>query len=81
VGTIGTKKRMDATVIGDNVNIAARLQSLTRKHKKNIITSQSTIDLIQDKTQFSLHSLGEEILTGKEYPVVIWSVDETNKKS
>lgn len=81
VGTIGTKKRMDATVIGDNVNIAARLQSLTRKHKKNIITSQSTIDLIQDKTQFSLHSLGEEILTGKEYPVGIWSVDETNKKS
>ena len=78
IGTIGTKKRLDATVIWDNVNIAARLQSLTRKYKKSIIVSQNTIDILKDKQKFSLSLIGSEILLGKERTVDIWNIDETD---
>ncbi len=60
LGTIGTDKRMDATVIGDAVNIASRLEHLTRTYDAGIIISDSTYSQIQDKNLFMMSFLSNE---------------------
>lgn len=76
VGTIGTKRRMDATVIGDTVNTASRLEGLTRKHEKNIILSQSVVDSIANPERFSLHKIDTVTLKGREQSTKIFSLDD-----
>jgi two-component system sensor histidine kinase ChiS len=77
--TIWTKKRMDATVIWDNVNIASRIQSVTRRFNKEIIISDNTYDLITDKNKFSIEKIWEEFLRWKEKPVMLYSMENYYK--
>ncbi len=75
VGTVWTKKRMEATVLGDTVNIASRLEDLTRTHNKNIIISESVYKLIENKEKFSINFLWKEALRWKEKEISFYSVD------
>lgn len=77
--TIWSKNRMEITIIWDNVNIASRLESITRKEKQNIIISESTYNKLLDKESFSLVDLWEREISWKVKKVKIFWVDDIIK--
>src|SRR6185295_12394356 len=71
-GNIGSSSIMSYTVIGDNVNLGARLESLNKDYKTRIIISEAT--RVRLKGAFELRSLGDVVVKGKTRPVAIYEV-------
>jgi adenylate cyclase len=76
-GNIGTQRRLNYSVIGDGVNVAARLQSLTRttEYRTNIITSAATLAALREGERFPARSLGRVQVKGRAEPVEIFAID------
>ena len=78
MGITGDENRMDATTISDTVNIASRLESLTKHYSVNIILSDSSLKQIEQKDGIHLRSLGLVQLKGKREAVEIHECFNSN---
>jgi adenylate cyclase len=71
-GNIGSSSIMSYTVIGDNVNLGSRLESLNKEYRTRIIISEATRSLLHGN--FQVRSLGDVVVKGKTRPVAIFQV-------
>lgn len=74
VGNIGSMDKMDYTAIGDTVNLAARLEGLTKHYKQPILLSEDIKKKVEGR--FYFREADVVAVKGKDRPTTVYTVDQ-----
>ena len=74
LGTVGATNRMQGTVIGDAVNLSARLEELTKEYGVSLLISHYTLARMSNPTQHNIRLLDRVKVKGKMKEVVVFEI-------
>ncbi|MEO0980772.1 MAG: adenylate/guanylate cyclase domain-containing protein [Pseudomonadota bacterium] len=80
VGNIGDAHKLEYTVLGDTVNVASRLEQLTRQTGTDVVVSNELIDAVRasgvdpDAIAPGLQNAGTFDIRGRREPVAVWTL-------
>ncbi|MCB9643870.1 MAG: response regulator [Myxococcales bacterium] len=74
LGTIGGKGRMDGTVISDAVNLASRVEGMTKVYGASLIATSACLESLPDVSRFLTRPLDRVAVKGKQEAVVLYEI-------
>jgi adenylate cyclase len=72
VGILDARRHIEPTVIGDTVNLASRIESLTKEYRAPLIVSEETLGPVRNR--FLAEPLGEATVKGRSQPVKLYRI-------
>ena len=77
MGTIGFASKIESTVIGDAVNVASRVESLTKDHGVAVLVTDAVVARLREPGKYRLRKIASSVaLRGRVDPVDLYTVDE-----
>ncbi|TGK12557.1 adenylate/guanylate cyclase domain-containing protein [Leptospira fletcheri] len=76
LGTVGSDRRIDTTVVGDTVNLSSRVQNLTAFYKTKILITHHTFLRLNLLSEVRAREIDTVIVKGKTQPVILYEVYE-----
>jgi len=73
-GSLGSEVRMKYTILGDTVNVAARLEQLNKSLGTGILVSRTVYDALPSELQARATSRGNHAVKGREQEVEVFSL-------
>jgi len=74
LGTVGGHDRLTCSVVGDTVNVASRMEQLSRAYGARLLIAQGTFDALSDPQRWSIRMVDRIAIKGKEQPTALYEV-------
>jgi class 3 adenylate cyclase len=77
MGTIGFASKIESTVIGDAVNVASRVESMTKDHHVHVLITGEIVARLRDASAFALRPIAMGVMVrGRDEPIDLYTIDE-----
>ena len=81
LGTVGAHERMDTTVISDSVNLASRVENLTKTYGVPLIITEETLHALKNPGETTVRRIDRVLVQGRSQAVVLYEVLDAEEPS
>lgn len=77
IGNVGSKERINYTAVGDTVNVASRVEGLTKEYSVGILITEDVMKHVSHDIDITCTPCGTTSIRGRKAPVTLYSVTRT----